>query len=224
MSSCQLERQPDAECLRGMNRSLHFSRLLTAIWHWYWMSALLILSLMVVYVGTPGSYAFLSIPVLSLHIKNHCHLRFKTPLLCLFLLYMKPSAVWQLWPLFWRGRGKMRGTKPSISNSKATMKNGNQASKQASPALISAQTMHRIPFFSVQLQENTHYESHSSSPWPAAAAVVHVQGASSAHAQWDHLQWSSCPEEGLGHRTLQLRQRLSVVGQCTVACLTSQLQ
>lgn len=62
MSSCKLERQPDAECLRGMNRSLHFSRLLTAIWHWYWMSALLILSPMVVCVGTPGSYASPSIP------------------------------------------------------------------------------------------------------------------------------------------------------------------
>lgn len=106
----------------------------------------------------------------------------------------------------------MRETKPSISNSKATMKNGKQASKQASPALISEQTMHRFPLLSLQLQENLRYVSHSSSPWPAAATVVHVQGASSAHAQWDHLQWSSCPGEGLGHRTLQLKQHLSVVG------------
>lgn len=123
------------------------------------------------------------------------------------------------------GRSKMRGTKSWIFNSKALTKIENQASKWASPALISELTMHRFPLSSLQLQENSHYESHSSSPWPAAATVMHVQGASSAHAQWDHLQWSSCPGEGLGHRPTRLRQPLSVVRHALLPVwLTPQLQ
>lgn len=42
------------------------------------------------------------------------------------------------------GRSKMRGTKSWIFNSKAPTKKGNQASKRASPALISELTMHRF--------------------------------------------------------------------------------
>lgn len=202
------------------------SRLLTAIWHWYWMSALLILSLMVVYVGTPGSYASLSIPSsFSTHQKPPLSSEIQnTPVLSLPILHETLCTVIVVTTL-WGGRSKMRGTKSWIFNSKALTKIGNQASKWASPALISELTMHWFPLSSLQLQENSHYESHSSSPWPAAATVMHVQGASSAHAQWDHLQWSSCPGEGLGHRPTRLRQPLSVVRHALLPVwLTPQLQ